>query len=49
MSRGDSEDISPSFDVAIHFPQRDTTGYKLRAILKDNIMTKRFMFNKNQA
>ena len=44
MSRGVSEGISPSFDADIHFSRRDTTGYNLIAILKDNIMTERFVF-----
>jgi shikimate O-hydroxycinnamoyltransferase len=47
-SRGASEVISPSFDAAIHFPLRDTTGFMPNeAISKENIVTKRFVFNKS--
>ncbi len=40
-SQGASEIISPSFDAAIHFPRRDTTGFMLNeAISKEKIVTK---------
>ena len=47
MSRGVSEGISPSFDADVHFSRRDTIGYKLTAILKDNLVAERFVFNKS--
>ncbi|KAM4107548.1 hypothetical protein ACB094_04G154200 [Castanea mollissima] len=48
MSRGESEIISPSFDAAIHFPPRDITGFMPSvAISKENIVTRRFVFNKS--
>jgi shikimate O-hydroxycinnamoyltransferase len=47
-SRGASEVISSSFDAATHFPLRDTTGFMPNeAISKENIVTKRFVFNKS--
>uniref|UniRef100_A0A2N9ILY6 Uncharacterized protein n=1 Tax=Fagus sylvatica TaxID=28930 RepID=A0A2N9ILY6_FAGSY len=49
-SRGASEVISPSFDAAIHFPLRDTTGFMPNeAISKENIAISAFIWRRFMA
>ncbi|KAK9277847.1 hypothetical protein L1049_027404 [Liquidambar formosana] len=43
-----TEIVHPSFDAAFHFPQSDMSGFMpTTGITKDNIMSRRFVFDKS--